>query len=406
MNYNQFFQKAIEQLHIEKRYRIFADLERIPGDLPRAIFRNGTIKKAVTVWCSNDYLCMGQNIHVIQALSKIAHKNGAGAGGTRNISGSNHHLIELETELAELHRKEASLVFTSGFVANEASISAIARLLPDCLILSDELNHASIIEGIRHSGAEKNIFFHNNLAHLEECLKKAHPKRAKLIIFESVYSMNGDIAPIKAIADLAEKYNAMTYIDEVHAVGIYGMNGGGITDRDHLSQRIDIIQGTLSKAYGALGGYIVGSRNIIDAVRCYAPQFIFTTALPPAIAAAATTAIRYLKTSQKERILLQKQVQMTKKILLNAGVPLMPSTTHIIPILISDPDICKKATDYLLTKHNIYIQPINYPTVPRGQERLRITPTPFHNDHLIELLKDALIETWNTLGIQLRGEES
>jgi len=403
MNYNRFFQEAIDQLHAEKRYRVFADLERIAGAFPRAVWRNGadmgTTAREITVWCSNDYLGMGQHGNVIRALCAAAGRTGAGAGGTRNISGTNHHLVELEKELADLHNKEAGLVFTSGFVSNEASISTIARLLPDCLILSDERNHTSMIEGIRRSDAEKKIFRHNDLDHLESLLKAAGQKQAKLIVFESVYSMDGDIAPVDAIAGLAEKYNAMTYIDEVHAVGMYGLRGGGITDRDNLTHRIDIIEGTLAKAYGALGGYITGSRSIIDAVRSYAPGFIFTTALPPAIAAAATAAIRHLKTSQQERAMQQRQAQRTKDILSAVRLPVMPSQTHIVPVVVGDPDLCKKATDRLLEKHSIYIQPINYPTVPRGTERLRITPTPFHDDALIETLKDALLETWHALGI-------
>lgn len=405
MNYNNFFQEAIDQLHAEKRYRVFADLERIVGAFPRAVWRNGDTAREITVWCSNDYLGMGQHADVIDALRHVAVNTGAGAGGTRNISGTHHYLVELEEELADLHNKEAGLVFTSGFVSNEASISTIARLLPDCLILSDELNHASMIEGIRRSGAEKKVFRHNDLAHLEHLLKAAGCERAKLIVFESVYSMDGDIAPIAAIADLAEKYNVMTYIDEVHAVGMYGLRGGGITDRDNLTHRIDIIEGTLAKAYGALGGYITGPKSVIDAVRSYAPGFIFTTALPPAIAAAATVAIRHLKKSQQERIMQQRQAQRTKDVLAHAGLPVMPSQTHIVPVLVGDPDLCKKATDHLLEKHDIYIQPINYPTVPRGTERLRITPTPFHDDALIETLKNALLETWHALDIPFRDEQ-
>lgn len=402
MNYHKFFHDAINQLHAEKRYRIFADLERIAGSFPRAIWRSDGKSREITVWCSNDYLGMGQHAQVISALCAAAAGAGAGAGGTRNISGTNHYLVELESELADLHSKEAALVFTSGFVSNEASISTIARLLPNCLILSDALNHASMIEGIRRSGVEKKVFRHNDLSHLESLLKAAGPERAKLIVFESVYSMDGDIAPVEAIADLADRYHAMTYIDEVHAVGMYGQRGGGITDRDNLTHRIDIIEGTLAKAYGSLGGYITGPHSILDAVRCFAPGFIFTTALPPAIAAAATAAIRHLKQSQEERIMQQRQAQKTKDILVRAGFSVMSSQTHIVPLLVGDPDLCKKATDRLLEKHNIYIQPINYPTVPRGTERLRITPTPFHTDALIEALKDALLETWNALGIPLR----
>ncbi|KAA6204749.1 MAG: 5-aminolevulinate synthase [Candidatus Tokpelaia sp.] len=403
MNYEDFFQEAVASLHNEKRYRVFADLERIVGAFPHAIRRHGGKAHNVTIWCSNDYLGMGQHEKVIEAACRAVTGSGAGAGGTRNISGTNHYLVELEHELADLHGKEAGLVFTSGFVANEAAISTIARLLPDCLILSDELNHASMIEGVRHSGAEKKIFRHNDMRHLESLLASAGKERAKLIIFESVYSMDGDIAPVEAIADLADKYNALTYIDEVHAVGMYGARGGGITDREGLANRMNIIQGTLAKAYGALGGYITGTQALIDAVRSYAPGFIFTTALPPAVASAARAAISHLKTSQNERAAQQRQAQQTKAVLTAACLPVLTTATHIVPVLVGDPDLCKRATDRLLEKHNIYIQPINYPTVPRGTERLRITPTPFHTDALIETLKTALVEVWQALGIPFAG---
>ncbi|MDN2565869.1 5-aminolevulinate synthase [Aquibium sp. A9E412] len=406
MNYQRFFDEAIDQLHAERRYRVFADLERIAGAFPRAIWRADGTAKEIVVWCSNDYLGMGQHPDVVAAMRNTASRMGSGAGGTRNISGTNHPLVELELELADLHGKEAALVFTSGFVSNEASISTIARLLPDCLVLSDELNHASMIEGVRRSGAEKKIFRHNDMAHLESLLRAAGRERAKLIVFESVYSMDGDIAPIAAIADLAERYNAMTYIDEVHAVGMYGERGGGITEREGLAERIDVIEGTLAKAFGTLGGYIAGARSVVDAVRSYAPGFIFTTALPPAIAGAATASIRHLKRSQAERRKHQRQAQRTKDVLDEAGLPVMLSQTHIVPLLVGDPELCKRASDRLLTVHGIYIQPINYPTVPRGTERLRITPTPFHGDALINGLRDALMETWQTLGIPFQGSEA
>ena len=404
MNYKRFFEDAIGQLHAERRYRVFADLERIVGAFPKAIWRADGEAREITVWCSNDYLGMGQNGAVIAAARQAVGGMGAGAGGTRNISGTNHPLVELETELADLHGKEAALVFTSGFVSNEAAISTIGRLLPNCLILSDELNHASMIEGVRRSGAEKKIFRHNDVEHLESLLRQAGRERAKLIVFESVYSMDGDIAPIAAIADLAEKYNAMTYIDEVHAVGMYGGRGGGITEREGLAHRIDVIEGTLAKAFGTLGGYISGTREGGDAVRSYAPGFIFTTALPPSIAAAATASIRHLKVSQVERETHQRQAQRTKDVLSAAELPVMPSQTHIVPLLVGDPELCKMASDRLLAKHGIHIQPINYPTVPRGTERLRITPTPFHDDALIATLKDALVETWIALGIPFRRD--
>lgn len=399
MNYQRFFEDAISQIHAEKRYRVFANLERIAGRFPRAVWRaNGTANE-ITVWCSNDYLCMGQHPDVIASMQQAAGRMGTGAGGTRNISGTNHPLVELEIELAELHNKASALVFTSGFVSNEAGISTIAKLLPNCLILSDELNHSSMIEGVRRSGVEKKIFRHNDLEHLESLLKNAGRERAKLIVFESVYSMDGDIAPIREIADLADRYNAMTYIDEVHAVGMYGEHGGGITEREGLADRIDVIEGTLAKAFGTLGGYITGSRALIDAVRSYAPGFIFTTALPPAIAAAATTSIRHLKNSSVERDAQQRQAQVTKDELSGAGLPVMASDTHIVPVLVGDPELCKAASDRLLDVHGIYIQPINYPTVPRGTERLRITPGPFHSNELIVDLRDALLETWAELGI-------
>lgn len=327
MDYRGFFEDAIEQLHAERRYRVFADLERIAGSFPKAIWRSGGETREVTVWCSNDYLGMGQNPKSIEAMVETARHMGAGAGGTRNISGTNHPLVDLENELADLHGKEKALVFTSGFVSNEAAISTIGRLLPDCLILSDELNHASMIEGVKKSGAEKKIFRHNDVAHLEELLKTAGRKRAKLIVFKSIYSMDGDVAPIAVIADLAERYNAMTYIDEVHAVGMYGPRGGGICDRDGLADRIDVIEGTLAKGFGALGGYIAGKKAVVDAVRSYAPGFIFTTALPPAIAAAARVAIVHLKKSQNERTQHQRQAQITKDMLAAARLPVLANET-------------------------------------------------------------------------------
>jgi 5-aminolevulinate synthase len=406
MNYQSIFEDAIDQLKAEKRYRVFADLERIVGRFPRALWRKEGKEnepREIVVWCSNDYLGMGQHQSVLGAMVSTAQGLGTGAGGTRNISGTSHPLVELEAELADLHGKEAGLVFTSGFVSNEAGISTIAKLLPNCLILSDELNHASMIEGIRRSGCEKKLWRHNDVEHLEELLEAADPERAKLIVFESVYSMDGDVAPIKEICDLAEKYGALTYIDEVHAVGMYGPRGGGIADREGLMGRIDVIEGTLAKAFGTLGGYITSTKAICDAVRSYAPGFIFTTALPPAIAAAAAASIRHLKRSSAERDMQQRQAQRTKDVLGAAGLPVMPTSTHIVPVMVGDPDLCKKASDMLLEEHGIYIQPINYPTVPRGTERLRVTPTPFHDDGLIDALKGALVDVWNKLGLPLTG---
>ncbi|MBB4305310.1 5-aminolevulinate synthase [Rhodobium orientis] len=399
MKYNEIFESAVDALKDEKRYRVFAELERIAGRFPRAIWHNGVDQREITVWCSNDYLGMGQHGHVTDAMRNTVGRMGAGAGGTRNISGTNHPLVALEHELADLHHKEAALVFTSGFVSNEAAISTIARLLPDCLILSDQLNHASMIEGVRRSGAQKKIFRHNDMDYLEALLKEAGSERAKLIVFESVYSMDGDVGPIERICDLADTYGAMTYIDEVHAVGMYGPRGGGIAEREGLMDRIDVIEGTLAKAFGVLGGYITSSEAVVDAVRSYAPGFIFTTALPPGLCAAATASIRHLKASSAEREGQQRQAQRTKDVLKAAGLPVMPSETHIVPVLVADPEKCKRASDLLLEKHDIYIQPINYPTVPRGTERLRITPTPFHDDALIEHLKDSLCAVWDELGL-------
>lgn len=399
MEYDVFFDSALERIRDERRYRVFADLERIAGRFPHAIWHSPRGPREVVIWCSNDYLGMAQHPKVIGAMVEAASRMGAGAGGTRNIAGTNHPLIELERELASLHGKEAALVFTSGYVSNQTGIATIAKLLPNCLLLSDALNHNSMIEGVRQSGAERQIFRHNDTKHLEALLKAAAPERPKLILCESLYSMDGDVAPLHRICDLAERYGAMTYVDEVHAVGMYGPHGGGIAERDGAMGRIDVLEGTLAKAFGGLGGYIAAKANLVDAVRSVAPGFIFTTALPPPICAAATAAIRHLKTSQWERDRHQDRAARLKSALHAARLPVMPSDTHIVPVHVGDPEKCKQASDLLLADHGIYIQPINYPTVPRGLERLRITPSPHHDDALIDRLAAALVAVWNELGL-------
>jgi 5-aminolevulinate synthase len=401
VDYDGTFESAITALKDERRYRVFADLERKVGQFPYALWNGPNGTRNVVVWCSNDYLGMGQHPKVIDAMCAAARTMGAGAGGTRNISGTNRALVELEAELADLHGKEAALVFTSGYVSNHTGIATIAKLLPDCLILSDAHNHNSMIEGVRAAGCAKQIWRHNDLEHLQELLSRAAPGRPKLIVFESVYSMDGDVAPIEAICDLAERYSAMTYLDEVHAVGMYGPRGAGIAERDGVMARIDVIEGTLAKAFGALGGYIAGRSTVVDAVRSHAPGFIFTTALPPAVAAAATTSIAHLKTSGAEREGQRRAVAATRAALQKAGLPVMATETHIVPVMVGDPDLCKRASDLLLDRHGIYIQPINYPTVARGTERLRITPTPAHDVRLIKQLAEAMVAVWQELHLPL-----
>jgi 5-aminolevulinate synthase len=402
MTYDHFFSVALTRLREERRYRVFADLERTAGRFPHATWHSHDGPRPAVIWCSNDYLGMGQHPKVIGAMIETASRMGAGAGGTRNISGTNHPLVELERELADLHGKEGALVFTSGYVSNETGIATIAKLLPSCVILSDALNHNSMIEGVRRSSSEKRIWRHNDTAHLEELLAAEPPERPKLIVFEALYSMDGDIAPVNRICDLAERYRAMTYIDEVHSVGMYGPAGAGIAAREGVLHRIDVVEGTLAKAFGCLGGYIAASADVIDAVRSYAPGFIFTTALPPPVCAAATAAIRHLKASQWERDRHQERAARVKSVLNAAGLPVLPTETHIVPVMVGHPEKCKEAGDLLLAEHGIYIQPINYPTVRHGTERLRITPTPYHDDALIDTLVEALINVWRRLGLPLR----
>ncbi|MEX0589518.1 MAG: 5-aminolevulinate synthase [Xanthobacteraceae bacterium] len=398
MDYEKAFALALEGLRQERRYRVFNQIERDAANFPRATWHSPAGPREIVIWCSNDYLGMGRHPDVIGAMAETARRTGVGAGGTRNISGTSRAIVELESELADLHGKEAALVFTSGYVSNETGIATLAKLLTDCLILSDAGNHNSMIEGVRRSGREKAIFRHNDLAHLEELLQAAG-SRPKLIVFESIYSMGGDVAPIGAICDLAARYGAMTYLDEVHAVGMYGARGGGIAERDGVMERVDVIEGTLGKAFGVVGGYVAGKGTVIDAVRSFAPGFIFTTALPPAVAAAATTSIRHLKRSSIERAQQQAQVQKTKNALVRAGLPIMPTDTHIIPVMVNEAGACKTASDLLLTEHGVYIQPINFPTVTRGTERLRITPTPFHDEALIAALVRSLTAVWRKLDL-------
>jgi 5-aminolevulinate synthase len=403
MDYPQIFARALDRLRRERRYRVFAEIERDAARFPRAIWHSPAGAREIVVWCSNDYLGMGRHPAVIEAMAATARRTGAGAGGTRNISGTSRAIVELEAELADLHRKESALVFGSGYVSNETGIATIAKLLPDCLILSDGANHNSMIEGVRRAGCEKAVFRHNDLDHLEELLQAAG-NRPKLIVFESLYSMDGDIAPLTAICDLAERYGAMTYLDEVHAVGLYGKRGGGIAERDGVMHRVDVIEGTLAKAFGVIGGYLTGKSATIDAVRSFAPGFIFTTALPPPVAAAATASIRHLKSSSWERERLQAQARKTRAALARAGLPMMASETHIIPVMVGEAGLCKAASDLLLAEHGIYLQPINAPTVPKGTERLRVTPTPFHDDELIAVLADALVKTWKALDLPFAGK--
>ena len=402
MNYNQVFDAAIDRLHAEGRYRVFIDILRNKGAYPNArCFHGHNGPKPITVWCSNDYLAMGQHPKVIAAMEEALHDVGAGSGGTRNIGGNTHYHVDLEGELADLHGKDGALLFTSGYVSNDATLSTLAKILPGCVIFSDELNHASMIAGIRNSGAEKKVFRHNDLEHLELLLAETDPAVPKLIAFESVYSMDGDVAPIHDICDLAEKYNALTYIDEVHAVGMYGPRGGGITDRDNAAHRIDIIEGTLGKAFGVMGGYIAADTRIIDVIRSYAPGFIFTTSLSPVLVAGVLASVRHLKASSVERDAQQAAAATLKRMFAEAGLPVMPSTTHIVPLMVGDPVKAKKVSDILLAEYGVYVQPINFPTVPRGTERLRFTPGPAHTEAMMAELTQALVEIWERMELKL-----
>ena len=401
MDYDKIFSQAIDRLHTEGRYRVFIDILRNKGSFPNArCFAHHNGPQPVTVWCSNDYLAMGQHPDVIVAMEDALHDVGAGSGGTRNIGGNTHYHIQLERELADWHGKSGALLFTSGYVSNEATLSTLTKILPGCIIFSDELNHASMIAGIKNSGCEKRVFRHNDLEHLEELLAAEDPEVPKLIAFESIYSMDGDIAPLHAICDLADKYNALTYCDEVHAVGMYGKRGGGISERDSAADRITIIEGTLAKAVGVMGGYVAADQKIIDVIRSYAPGFIFTTSLSPVLVAGALASIRHLKQSSAERDGQQAAAQTLKDLFADAGLPVMDSSTHIVPLLVGDPVKAKKISDILLAEYGVYVQPINHPTVPRGTERLRFTPGPAHSEAMMVNLTKALVEIWSGMDLE------
>ncbi|MGL4635966.1 MAG: 5-aminolevulinate synthase [Beijerinckiaceae bacterium] len=399
MNFEQFFKDELDTLHKEGRYRVFNEIERQAGRFPLATMHGPGGARDITVWCSNDYLGMGQHPTVLNAMHEALDAFGAGAGGTRNIAGTNSQHNLIEKELAALHGKEAALLFNSGYMSNWAALGTIAARIPDCVVISDALNHASMIEGVRHSRAQKAIFAHNNPDDLRRQLQKLDAHVPKLVMFESVYSMDGDIAPIKALVDVAQAFSAMTYIDEVHSVGLYGPGGAGVAARDGVADRIDVIEGTLGKAYGVLGGYIAGTAAMCDFVRSFASGFIFSTSLPPAIAAGAVASIRHLRESDVERQQHQSRVQQLRTALDAAGIPHLMNPSHIVPVMVGEAALCKRISDTLLNRFNIYVQPINYPTVPRGKERLRITPTPLHSQDDIKALVAALSEIWADMGL-------
>jgi 5-aminolevulinate synthase len=397
-NYDFIFDKALHGLKKEGRYRVFNNVTRKRGEFPKAIFNDQEgVSSDVTIWCSNDYLGMGQNNHVIEAFVNAAKAVGAGAGGTRNISGTSNYHVELEKEISEFHNKESALIFTSGYIANECALSTLAKFLPNCVVFSDEKNHASMIEGIKNGKSDKHIFKHNDLNHLETLLKETNPNQPKIVAFESVYSMDGDFAPIKEIVELCKKYNALSYLDEVHGVGLYGEHGGGLAQALGVSDEIDIIEGTLAKGFGLMGGYVASKSNITDVIRSFAPGFIFTTSMPPSIAAAAVASMRHVKNNNHLRIELKERANKLKKMMAEKNLPVIENNSHIVPVLVKDSVRCKEISDLLLKDFSIYVQPINYPTVPKGTERLRFTPTPFHSDEKMKYLVASLDQIWNEL---------
>lgn len=400
-SYDDFFQTSLKTLKEEGRYRTFIQLKKIPNAFPKVLYCKGPVQKEVTIWCSNDYLGMGMHPSVLNLMHHSIDQDGAGSGGTRNIGGTHHWHVKLEKELADLHQKDTALLFTSGYVANEATLSTLGRHLPDCIIFSDEQNHASMIHGIRYSGTEKRVFRHNDLEHLEKLLKDSPPSAPKIVAFESVYSMGGDIAPIEKICDLADKYQALTFVDEVHAVGLYGEQGGGILQREGLSHRVSVICANFGKTIGVMGGYIAGNHHLVDFIRSFASPFIFTTSLPPVICAGALASVQHLKKSQSERETMHKRVDFLKKALRKTPIDFLDSDSHIVPIMIRNASLCKQISDELLEYHNIYVQPINYPTVPKGQERLRVTLTPFHTEKMIELFIESLLKVWEKFNLTL-----